>query len=121
MQHQQTVYSGKWEKSGVSEHSKECHGYFDWMKVKTLKIEPNDFKRKVREAIEIQYHQTGPRDNGINQDDGQYVTTTFWKPLLKYVRNQNENNKLRQLRQCNALSSLTNEQTTSETFDNGGV
>ena len=25
-------------------------------------------------------------EHGLNQDDGQYVTTTFWKPMLSYLR-----------------------------------
>jgi len=35
------------------------------------------------EALEIQYHQCNPKYGGMNQDDGTYVTTSFWKPLLK--------------------------------------
>ena len=44
------------------------------------------FETKSREAIEIQYYQTGPRDGGMNQDDGNYMTTSFWKPMLQYVK-----------------------------------
>ena len=41
----------------------------------------------VREALEIQFRQTSPRsEHGLNQDDGQYVTTSFWKPMFSYLR-----------------------------------
>ena len=34
----------------------------------------------VREALEIQFREASPRnEHGLNQDDGQYVKTTFWK------------------------------------------
>jgi len=80
-----TIEKGQWEKSGLAEHAKNCHGQFSWNETKTLKIDANRFSRKVREAIEIQFHQTAPRNGGLNQDDGQYVTTPFWKPLLRHV------------------------------------
>ena len=85
-QHQQSVYNGNWEKSGVTEHAKTCHGIIDWSTVGTLKVESRTFERKIKEAIEIQYYQTGPRDGGMNQDDGNYMTTSFWKPMLQYVK-----------------------------------
>ena len=84
-QHQQSVYDGNWEKSGVSEHTKTCHGIIDWSKAETLKVETITFERKIREAIDIQYYQTGARDGGVNQDGG-YMTTSFWKPMLQYVK-----------------------------------
>ena len=60
---------------------------FDWDNVSTLKIENRRFDRKVREALEIHFRETSPRnEHGLNQDDGQYVTTTFWKPMFSYLR-----------------------------------
>ena len=53
----------------------------------TLKVELKAFERKIREAIETQYYQTGPRDGGMHhQDDGDCITTTFGKPMLQYVK-----------------------------------
>ena len=72
------------EKPGVSEHTKTCRGITDWSKVETLKVERRAFERKIGEVIEIQYYQTGPRDGGMNQDDGNYMT--FWRPMLQYVK-----------------------------------
>ena len=45
------------------------------------------FYRNVREALEIQVQETSPRnEHGLNQDDGQYVTTPFWKPMFSYLQ-----------------------------------
>ena len=88
-QHQKSTLQGNWEKSAVSEHSKTCHGQFNWNhKSNTIKIEPNNFNRKCREALEMQFHKCTPSDGGLNLDDGQYVTTKFWKPLFQYMRNK---------------------------------
>ena len=82
-QHQKSVLDGKWESSGISEHAKKCHGSIDWNAVKTLTTQQNYFPRKVREALEIQKYDT--RNNGMNLDPGNYVTSTFWKPLMDYI------------------------------------
>ena len=85
-QHQQCTWEGKWDRSAVAEHSKNCHGYFDWLSKKnTLKVESKDFDRKVREALEIQYNRCAPADGGLNQDEGQYVKSKFWKPLFSWM------------------------------------
>ena len=86
-QHKKTIDDRKWEASGISAHGKDCNQGFLWDKVSTLKIEEKKFERKVREAFEIQKCETSPRNaNGLNQDDGQYVTTSFWKPMFAYMR-----------------------------------
>ena len=86
-QHERTIKDKKWDSSGVSFHAKTCKEGFDWENTSTLKIEDRRFDRKVREALEIQFRETSPRnEHGLNQDDGQYVTTTFWKPMLSYLR-----------------------------------
>ena len=86
-QHQNTIHNGQWEQSGVSEHTKTCHGQINWNNVETLKVEPRKFTRKVREALEIQRNRTGVgmNMNGMNKDNGLYVTTGFWKPFMKFL------------------------------------
>ena len=86
IQHQKTIHDGKWDSSGVSQYALNCHGQINWDEVETLKIDSNNFSRKVREALEIQYHETSPSDHGLNQDDGQYVTTKFWKPFFVFLK-----------------------------------
>ena len=71
----------------------KCHSIADMNEIsiikheKKQKTEERKFDRKVREALEIQLQQTSPHsDHGLNQDDGQYVTTSFWKPMLAHIR-----------------------------------
>ena len=48
--------------------------------------EPRYFKRCVREALEIQKEEVGPRkDKLINREAGQYVTTKTWLSLLEQI------------------------------------
>ncbi|XP_057316789.1 uncharacterized protein LOC130657810 [Hydractinia symbiolongicarpus] len=64
-----------------------CNVGYDWDTAKMLKQEFNKFDRKVREALEIQFQDTSPRsEHGLNLDDGQYVTTKFWKPMFAYLK-----------------------------------
>ena len=86
-QHRKSIKDKKWDLSGISNHAKNCKQGFDWTSAKTIKIEEKKFDRKVREALEIQFRETSPRsEHGLNQDDGQYVTTQFWKPIFSYLR-----------------------------------
>ena len=88
-QHQKSISDEKWDTTGVSDHARYCKVGFDWTETKLLKTENKRFERKVREALEIQLQQTSPHtDQGLNQDDGQYVTTNFWKPMLAHIRSK---------------------------------
>ena len=55
--------SGKWESSGATEHTKECHGQFNWLHPKTVSISLYVYERKIREALEINKLKT------INEKD----------------------------------------------------
>ena len=86
-QHQKSIVDKKWDLTGISSHAKSCRVGFNWEETTLLKTEERKFDRKVREALEIQLQQTSPHsDHGLNQDDGQYVTTSFWKPMLAHTR-----------------------------------
>ena len=85
-QHYDDVIKGKMKPSGVVHHSKSCNGVIDWEKATTLKREARRFPRKVREALEIQYHNSEPENGGMNLDSGQYVTTNFWRPMLESLK-----------------------------------
>ena len=52
-EHQLDSMNGKWESFGATEHTKECHGQFDWLHSKTVLISPYMYVRKIREALEI--------------------------------------------------------------------
>ena len=86
-QHQKSIVDKKWELTGISSHAKTCRVGFNWEETTFLKTEERKFDRKVREALEIQVQQNSPHsDHGLNEDDGQYVTTSFWKPMLAHMR-----------------------------------
>ena len=86
MQHQVYISKEKWENSGITSHSNKCHGEVQFDKTETVKVIYNRFDRKVREALEIQMHGCNSRQNGMNLDNGQYVSTKFWTPFFKYLR-----------------------------------
>ena len=73
-QHYDDVINGKTKPSGVVHHAKSCKGVIDWEMATTLKREARRFPRKVREALEIQFHDSEPDNGGMNLDNGQYVT-----------------------------------------------
>ena len=53
IEHQQDSIKGNWESFGATEHTKECHGQFNWIHPRTIVVMSNMYKRKVREALEI--------------------------------------------------------------------
>ena len=81
--------AGKWEASGVTEHSKYCHGRFNWLHPKTLAKLSNIHERKIRESLEInnlktkaEYHKS---IKVLNRDRGNIVNTNSWKPLVRRI------------------------------------
>ena len=47
----------------------------------------NMYKRKVREALDINRLKTDKTFKVINKDNGDYVTTSSWKPLFRKIGN----------------------------------
>ena len=74
------------EKSGVALHSRTCPGEINFEGAETVAVIHNKFKRRVRETLEIQKHDCHISAGGMNPDKGQYVTTNFWVPFLKYLK-----------------------------------
>ena len=82
-----------WGKSGIVQHKKTCKEPTDWENFKVLaKIRNSGRNRarvqqelQIREALEIRYHQTGPRQ-GLNLDQGNLLNTNAWEPLLTHMR-----------------------------------
>ena len=85
IEHERDVFHGRWEKSGLTEHAKNCNEVFDFESVKTLATEGNYRKRKIREALEIRRNETGPRQAlATNKDRGNVLKTETWNfPLPK--------------------------------------
>ena len=87
IEHQQESIKGNWTSSGATEHTKECHGCFDWLHPKTLSIKNRYYDRKVRESLEIdmavvKYGQ----EKVLNRDNGNFVKTNAWKPLFRKMK-----------------------------------
>ena len=87
--HKNNVQKDEIEKSAVAIHNKHCTGNIAFENAKTVAVVSNNFKRKVREALEVQKHDCHVSVGGINPEKGRYVTTTFWLPLLQYLRKSN--------------------------------
>ena len=85
-QHQNNIIKKRWDEP-IANHLNQCECKIEWDKSKILKVETNRFNREVREALEIQHHKSGPKNGGMNLDDGKYVKTTFWSPFMKYLTN----------------------------------
>ena len=49
IEHQQDSFNEKWESSGETEYFLESHGQFNWINPKTLSIEKQYHRRKIRE------------------------------------------------------------------------
>ena len=79
-EHQKDVFHGRWEKTGASEHAKNCQEAFKWDEARTLAVEDQWQARKIREALFIRSRQ---REGQIitNRDTGQ-LKTRQWDPIL---------------------------------------
>ena len=89
-EHEENIKKKRLDQSGVTHHSEKCPGKIEFENAKTVKIQPNKFLRKVRESLEIQKYDCHFENGGMNQDKGQYVTTKFWLPFMKYLRKSEE-------------------------------
>ena len=47
IEHQQDTIKGSWSSSGATEHTKECHGHFDWLHPKTLSMKNRYYDRQL--------------------------------------------------------------------------
>ena len=76
---QEDSMTGKWEASGATEHSKDCHGWFNWLHPKTFAKLSNIHERKIRESLETNNLETKAEyDKSIkvlNRDRGNTVNT----------------------------------------------
>ena len=100
IKHQQDSIKGKWESSGLTEHCLECHGQLNWLHPNTLSRETRYKSRKIRESLEIIRSKCNSSKLNINRDDGSFVKTNKWTPLLRNIndlesvlRNQRSHSK----------------------------
>ena len=95
-QHEGYVHREQWKKSGAAQHARTCPVGPLFENAETLKMEHKKFDRIVREALEIQKHRSGPKQGGINIDDGRYLNNKFWVPMMDHVSKE-ENDKRRMI------------------------
>ena len=95
LEHQTDACAGRWEKTGVTEHSRDCHGQFNWLNPTTLQREPKYHHRKIAESLEIQCMKTGPTEvDGVNRDSGLRLSSQSWRGFF-YEWRKKEPNLLR--------------------------
>ncbi len=66
----------------------------------------------MRESLEIQRHRSAPKFGGMNQDDGQYLKTTFWMPFMDFISKEERERRTRSQLDV----TLTSNTSTSETL-----
>ena len=85
IEHQQDGMKGKWESPGATEQCLKCHGQINWLHPKTLSREARYKNRKIRESLEIKRSKCDSSKLNINCDDGNFVKTNTWTPLLRNI------------------------------------
>ena len=92
-EHAKAIFNGDVAHDAIAAHKAVCDCTDRLEETKILAVEPLWYRRKVREALEIQRLKTGPNDtHGINKDNGDYVTTTSWNPLFDQINADNRAN-----------------------------
>ena len=81
-QHEKSCFMEKSDESAVAEHNMSCEHDIKWNNVKTISVEPYFFKRSVRESLEIKKKNLNDPDKLINKDDGLFVKSHLWNPIL---------------------------------------
>ena len=108
-QHQKYVEKEEWERSGAAQHAQTCPVGPSFDEASTIRVVHRKFELAVGEALEIQRHRSSKRFGGMNLDDGQYLKTTFWVPLMDEISKQ-ENDRTRRVNR-HLASNLTSEDT----------
>ena len=91
-EHERYVFAGNKKMSAVAEHASVCEQQFKWSEAKTVCVQPNWKRRKIREALEIRKQKRTSRDI-INRDQGVILKTDLWNPLLAKLNNIDVNHK----------------------------
>ena len=79
----------------------------------TVTTANRNFERSVREALEIQRHRSAPIFGGMNQDDGQYLKTTFWVLFMDWITKE-EKERNRNQHATTSHTNLTSNTSTTE-------
>ena len=74
-----------------------------------LKAESRPFERSVREALEIQRRRSAPKFGGMNQDEGQYLKTSFWMPFMDTITKEERERQQRSIQKRERETNLIQE------------
>ncbi len=90
-EHGKAIENENWPHSGISQRHQHCQEQFDQENATVITTMQDKNKKrlsynlKVREALEIRRHNSGP-GNGLNEDMGAYIKTgDLWDPALHTV------------------------------------
>ena len=89
-EHAKAIQKEQWHHTGITQHHQNCQNKFDKANFTVITNMQDKNKRrlaynlKVREAIEIRHHNSGP-GKGLNKDMGAYAKTDIWDPALATV------------------------------------
>jgi len=95
-EHRKAVEKEKWTHSGITQHKETCKATVDWENPTVITTMSNKSKNKlvydlkIREALEIKHHDSGP-GRGLNEDYGAYVKTTAWNPVFHHMDQNGQN------------------------------
>ena len=85
-EHEKAVFNGDTKNDALADHHQSCKCTIKWDEIKTLTVEPNYFRQKARESLEIRRIDTGPSNpKGMNRDYGDYVTSSTWTTLFDNI------------------------------------
>ena len=78
---------------GATEHCLQCHVQFNWINPKTLSIEQQYHRRKIRESLEIKKAKTKKRRKVLNRDKGKLLKINTWTPPFAELIEKETNTK----------------------------
>ena len=90
-EHGRAIEKQQWHHSGISQHHQHCPQPFskdNFEVIHTMQDKKKGrlaYNLRMREAFEIRSHDSGP-GKGLNEDNGAYLKTDIWDPVLKAHR-----------------------------------
>ena len=91
-EHGYAINNETWSHSGITQHHQNCTQQFNKENFEIVTKMQGKKKRrlaydiKIREALEIRHHGSGP-GKGLNEDMGSYVRTDMWDTVLNHIGN----------------------------------
>ena len=81
-EHAKAIFTGDSKNDALAAHKEDCQCSDRLDETQVIAR----YRRKVREALEIQRLKTGPNEErGLNKDNGDYVTTSTWNSLFNQI------------------------------------